>query len=81
MTAGVKCTGQVKPAPAGMLVVVLTCANYRLDVLVEEYAVSSAETAARFASHACTAHGIKHFAGNLPALYLETYCIVTEWFG
>ena len=73
--SGVKCTMRFQPAPADMSVVVLTCASYRLDVLVEEYAVSAGRNAARFASHACTAHGIKHFAGNLPALYLRTHSL------
>ena len=52
-----------------------------IQLLVEENAASGPQIAAILTSYACTAHRNKHFAGNLPALYLNTWCTLTKWFG
>ena len=62
----------VGPAPAGMVVGLGTDAKNRVQLVVEEYPISAGPTAVIMTSHACTAHQNKHFAGNLPAHYVNT---------
>ena len=59
----------------GMVVGVVTCLKNPLQLIGQENEISASPIGAVLTPQACTAHHNKHFAGNLPALYLMAHSL------